>query len=154
LQPPLGVRMYYNKCRLQYLYVIQYLQFVSDFQCKIPVSGYFLCGHRHTQFGNILTPCRRVADMSPTFPAKDKVFRVVPRAVCGHLELHPIRKFNLDLFRFLLLEKISRENIRDGRPNRRRALLALGVLEAFRRGLEVGTHGVLPEQSLQQESLE
>jgi hypothetical protein len=29
--PPVGVSMYYNKCGLQYLYVLQYLQFVSDF---------------------------------------------------------------------------------------------------------------------------
>ncbi len=50
--------------------------------------------------------------------------------------------------------KISRGNIRDGWPNGRRALLALGILEAFQWGLEVGTHDVLPEQSLQQEMSE
>ncbi len=85
----------------------------------------------------------------------DKIFLVVPRAVGGHLELHPVWKFNLDLFHFLLLMKISRGNIWDGRPNgRHAALLALGILEAFWRGLEVSTHGLLPERSLQQETLE
>ncbi len=49
--------------------------------------------------------------------------------------------------------KISRGNIRDGRPNERRALLTFGILQAFQGGLEVETHGVLPEWSLQQETL-
>ncbi len=60
-------------CVLQYLYVLQYLQFVGDFQCKILVSGYFLCWHRHAcrpKFGNFLTRRQRVADMLPTLPAK------------------------------------------------------------------------------------
>ncbi len=79
----------------------------------------------------------------------DKILLVVARAKGRHLELSPIRKFNLDLLGLPLLKKISRGNIRNGRPNGRRALLALGVLEAFWQGLEVQTHGVLPEQSLQ-----
>jgi hypothetical protein len=78
----------------------------------------------------------------------DEIFLVVPRAVGRHPKLCPIGKFNLDLFHFLLLKKISQGNIWDGRPNGRRALLALGVLEGLRRGLEVRTHGILPEQSL------
>ncbi len=57
----------------------------------------------------------------------DKIFLVVPRAVGGHLELCPIGEFNLDLFRFLLLMKISWGNIWDGWPNGRRANLALSV---------------------------
>jgi hypothetical protein len=71
------------------------------------------------------------------------------RAKGRHLELSPIRKFNLDLLGLPLLEKISPGIIRDGWPNGWHALLALGVLEAFRRKLEVRTHGVLPERSLQ-----
>ncbi len=98
--------------------------------------------------------CSLLLDQSQNGDDVDKIFLVFPRAVCGHLELRPVRKFNLDLFRFPLLEKISWGNIWDGRPNGRRALLALGVLEAFRQGLEVGTHGVLPDRSLQQETLE
>jgi hypothetical protein len=60
-------------CVLQYLYVLQYLQFFGDFRHKILVSGYFLCWHRHAyqpKIGDFLTHCRRVADMSPTLPAK------------------------------------------------------------------------------------
>ncbi len=57
----------------------------------------------------------------------DEIFLIVPRAVGGHLELCPIREFDLDLFRFPLLMKISRGNIRDGWPNGRRVLLALSV---------------------------
>ncbi len=57
----------------------------------------------------------------------DKIFLIVPRAIVGHLELCPIVEFDLDLFRFPLLMKISRGNIRDGWPNGWRALLLLGV---------------------------
>jgi hypothetical protein len=66
----------------------------------------------------------------------DKIFLIVPRALGEHLELCPIGEFDLDLFCFPLLMKISRGNIRDGRPNGRRALLALGV---FLGGLPAGT---------------
>jgi hypothetical protein len=48
-----------------------------------------------------------------------------------------------------LLVKIRRGNIRDGWPNGWRALLAFGVSEASRRGLEIRTHSKLPEQSFQ-----
>jgi hypothetical protein len=78
----------------------------------------------------------------------DQILLVVTRAVGRHLELGSVRKLNLYLFRFPLLKKISRGNIRDGPPNGRRALLAFNVLEAFRRGLEVRAHSKLPEQSL------
>ncbi len=57
----------------------------------------------------------------------DEIFLVVSRAVGEHLELCPIREFDLDLFRFPLLMKISRGNIRDGRPNGRRALFAISI---------------------------
>jgi hypothetical protein len=58
---------------LRYLYVLQYLQFVGDFRCKILVSGYFLCRQKvacRPKFANFLTRRRRVANMSPTLPAK------------------------------------------------------------------------------------
>jgi hypothetical protein len=79
----------------------------------------------------------------------DEVFLVVTNSVCGHLELSLVGELDLDLFRFLLLVKISWGDIRDGWPNGQRALLALGVSEAIRQGLEVGTHSKLPEWSLQ-----
>jgi hypothetical protein len=66
----------------------------------------------------------------------DEVFLVVSSALGGHLELCPIRKFNLYLLGFLLLVEISWGNIRDGWPNGRHALLAFGVFQAFWRGLE------------------
>jgi hypothetical protein len=66
----------------------------------------------------------------------EEIFLIIPRAVGGHLELCPVGEFNLDLFHFPLLMKISRGNIRDGRPNGQHALLALGIFQAFRRGLE------------------
>jgi hypothetical protein len=57
----------------------------------------------------------------------DEIFLMVLRVVGGHLELCPIEEFDLDLFCFPFLMKISWGNIRDGRPNGQRALLALGV---------------------------
>ncbi len=66
----------------------------------------------------------------------DEIFLVVPGAVSGHLELRPVGKFDLDMFRFLLLMKISWGNIPDRLPNEGRALLKFGVLQAFWRGLE------------------
>jgi hypothetical protein len=60
-------------CVLQYLYVLRYLQFVSDFRRKILVSVYFLCWHRHAcrpKFGNFSTRRRHFTNMSPTLPAK------------------------------------------------------------------------------------
>jgi hypothetical protein len=57
----------------------------------------------------------------------DEIFLIVPRAVGEHLELCPVGEFDLDLFLFPLLMKISWDNLRDGWPNGRHALLALGV---------------------------
>ncbi len=80
--------------------------------------------------------CSLLLDQSQNSNDVDKVFLIVPRAVGGHLELCPIRKFNLHLLGFPLLMEISGGNIRDGRPNGRHAFLAFGIFQALRGGLE------------------
>jgi hypothetical protein len=79
----------------------------------------------------------------------DLIFLVVARAVGRHLEPGSVRKLDLDLLCFPLLKKISWGTICDGLPNRRHALLAFDILEAFWQGPEVRTHRALPERSLQ-----
>jgi hypothetical protein len=71
--------------------------------------------------------CSLLLNQSENGDDMDEIFLIVPRAVGGHLELCPVEEFDLDLFRFQLLMKISRGNIRDGWPNKRCALLALGI---------------------------
>jgi hypothetical protein len=71
--------------------------------------------------------CSLLLDQSENGDDVDKIFLIVPRAIGGHLELRPVEEFDLDLFCLPLPMKISRGNIRDGWPNRRRAHLALGV---------------------------
>jgi hypothetical protein len=84
----------------------------------------------------------------------DKVFLVVPVSKSGHLEVGSVRHLDLDLLGFLFLMQIYGGDIRDRGSGDQLPLLAFGVLEAFRRGLEVGTHGVLPEWSLKNKTLE
>jgi hypothetical protein len=55
---------------------------------------------------------------------------------------------DLDLLGFLPLVWIREQDIRDGRSSNQLPLLALVILETFWWGLEVGTHGILPEWSL------
>ncbi len=80
--------------------------------------------------------CSFLLDQLQNGDDMDEVFLVVPRAIGGHLELRPIRKFNLYLLGFPLLVEVSWGNIRDGRPNRRCALLAFCIFQAFQGGLE------------------
>ncbi len=84
----------------------------------------------------------------------DKVFLVGPISKSGHLEVGSIKHLDLDLLRFLFLVQIYRGDIRDRGPGDQLPLLAFRVLQAFWRGLEVGTHGVLPEWSLENKMLE
>ncbi len=87
------------------------------------LHNFHQCHEGFLDFGS----CSLLLDQSQNGDDVDEIFLVVPRAVGGHLELCPVRELNLDLFCFPLLMKISRGNIRDGRPNRWRALLALGI---------------------------
>jgi hypothetical protein len=84
----------------------------------------------------------------------DKVFLVVPVSKSGHLRAGAIRHLDLDLLGFPFLVQIYRGDIQDRGLGYQLPLLAFGVLQAFQRGLEVGTHGVLPEWSLQNNMLE
>jgi hypothetical protein len=84
----------------------------------------------------------------------DEVFLVVPVSKSSHLEVGSIRQLDLDFLGFPFLVQIYGGDIRDGGSSDQLPLLAFGVLQAFRRGLEVGTHGVLPEWSLQNKTLE
>jgi hypothetical protein len=59
--------MYYNKCGWQYLYMLQYLQFVGDFRHKILVLGLFLCRHWQATFwpiANMLPACPQHSQLS------------------------------------------------------------------------------------------
>jgi hypothetical protein len=82
--------------------------------------------------------CSLLLNQSENSNDMDEISLIVPRAVGEYLELCPLKEFDVDLFRFPLLMKISRGNIQDGRPNGRRALLALGVFL----GLLEGTTGL------------
>jgi hypothetical protein len=93
---------------------------------------FYQCREGFLDFGS----CSFLLNQSQNGGDMDEVFLVVPRAVGGHLELRPVRKFNLYFLGFPLLVEISRGNIRDGRPNGRCALLAFGIFQAFRQGLE------------------
>ncbi len=84
----------------------------------------------------------------------DEIFLIVTSSIRRHLEVRPIGKLDLDFLGLPLVVKISRGNIRERWPSGQRAFLAFGVLDAFRRGLEVCAHNKLPEQSLQYETLE
>jgi hypothetical protein len=96
------------------------------------LHNFYQCREGFLDFGS----CPLLLDQSQDGDDMDKILLIVPRAVGGHLELHHVRKFNLDLLGVPLLMKISRGSIRDGRPNGQRALLAFGVLQAFRGGLK------------------
>ncbi len=71
-----------------------------------------------------------------------------------HLEVSSVRHLDLDLFGFLFLVQIYGGDIRNRGSGDQLPLLAFSVLEAFWRRLEVGTHGVLPEWSLENKKLE
>ncbi len=80
--------------------------------------------------------CSFLLDQSQNGNDGDEVFLVVSRAVGGHLELRPVRMFNLDLLGLPLFVKISWGNIRDGWPHKQLALLVFGIFQVFWRGLE------------------
>ncbi len=90
----------------------------------------------------------------------DKVFLIVPVPKSGHLEVGSIRHLDLVLLRFPFLEQIhGGGDIWDrGSGNQESGnqlpLFAFRVLQAFRRGLQFGNHGVLPEWSLANKMLE
>ena len=84
----------------------------------------------------------------------DKVFLVIPISKSVHLEVGSIRHLDLDLLVFPFLVQIYARDIRDRGSGDQLPLLTFGVLEAFWQGLEVGTHGVLQEWSLKNETLE
>jgi hypothetical protein len=71
--------------------------------------------------------CSLLLDQTQDGNDMDEIFLVVTSFLGGHLELSPVGELNLYLFCFPLLMKISRGSIRDGQPNGRRALLAVGV---------------------------
>jgi hypothetical protein len=77
----------------------------------------------------------------------NKVFLGVPISKSGHLEVGSVRHLDLDLLGFLCLVQIYGGDIRDRGSGNQLPLLVCGILEAFWRGLKVGTHGVLPEWS-------
>ncbi len=84
----------------------------------------------------------------------DEVFLVVSVSKSGHLEVGSVRNLDLDLLGFPFLVQIYRGDIRDRGSGDQLPLLPFGILEAFQQALEVGTHGVLPEWSLKNKTLE
>ncbi len=128
---------------LEGLVEVAELFFLASFLATVSSSGkskkaahllpnFHQCCKGFLHFGS----CSLLLDQPQNGDDMDKIFLVVPRAIGGHLELYPIGKFQLDLFCFPLLIKISWGNIRDGRPKGQHALLTFGVLQAFWRGLE------------------
>ncbi len=77
-----------------------------------------------------------------------KVFLVVPTGVNVHVDVGIIRKLDLVNMRiFLGRDKVCLRYVWDGRPVTQLPLLALSILQPFRR-LEGSTHfNVLPESS-------
>ncbi len=75
----------------------------------------------------------------------DKVFLIVPVSKSGHLKVGSVMHLDLDLLGFPFLVQIYGGDIRDRGSGDQLPLLAFGVLEAFWQGLEVRTHGALPE---------
>jgi hypothetical protein len=77
-----------------------------------------------------------------------------PHPKSGDLEVASIRHLDLELIWFPFLVQIQGGDIRVRGSGDQLTLFAFGILQAFRQGLEVGTHGVLPEWSLKNKMLE
>jgi hypothetical protein len=70
----------------------------------------------------------------------DKVVFVGATRESGHGEVSAIQHFDLDLLPFPFLDQVGRGDVGNRRSRTRLAFLAFEGFQAFRRGLEVGTH--------------